>query len=400
MTSKPDATGAQGTSLEQATRLEIVRTTERLQEIGDAWETLWEQADAPVFQCHAWVAAWWHAVPDPHRRGLMIVLAWSGDRLDAVMPLAICRLHGIRVLEWAAKDYSDYCDVLLRPCTDPALAVRMWDYVSAQGGFDAAYLPHLLPTATATTLTRRTTGGLALHPHHRQATSLRVVGRWENGQAWFDSQSGNARRNYRRALKSLSEGAKVEFRRLGPGEQLGPALQRCAELKRAWCARNGLIAPLFDEGSPMLPALAQVLADKNLLHVFVLERDGIIVAITINLVQHDTMMAYVTTYDSAFERGSPGYILLYDYIRWAIDQGATCIDFLCGDEDYKYRFANQQVTLASFVGGRTLLGKMALQSDRVWHAVQSYRSRHQRPTSKAAPRANDERAGTEAVAER
>ncbi|MFC0242458.1 GNAT family N-acetyltransferase [Rhodopseudomonas telluris] len=393
MTSKPGAPGAHGE------RLEIVRTSERLQQIGDAWETLWEHAGALVFQSHGWVAAWWHAVPDPERRALAIVLAWRGDTLDAALPLATCRQHGVRVLEWAAKDYSDYCDVLLRPGVDPAVVARMWDYVTADGGFDAAYLGHLLPTATAAALTHRASG-LTLHPHHRQATSLRVVGPWTSGQAWFDSQSGNARRNYRRALKNLSEGASVEFRRLGPDEPLGPALNRCAELKRAWCARNGLVAPLFDEGSPMLQALAQVLADKQLLHVFVLERDGVIVAITINFVQHDTMMAYVTTYDATFERSSPGYILLFDYIRWAVDHGATSIDFLCGDEDYKYRFANQQVTLASFVGGRTLLGKAALQSDRAWHAIQTYRSRAQQKSSRTAPPSEDQRAGAEAVSDR
>uniref|UniRef100_E6VQC9 BioF2-like acetyltransferase domain-containing protein n=1 Tax=Rhodopseudomonas palustris (strain DX-1) TaxID=652103 RepID=E6VQC9_RHOPX len=395
MRNVPGAAGLRGE------RLEIVQTTERLQEIGTAWETLWEQSGALVFQSHAWVAAWWRAVPDPQRRTLFVVLAWRDDTLDAVMPLATCSLHGVRVLEWAAKDYSDYCDVLLRPGVDTVLIERMWDHASAQGGFDAAYLGHLLPTAAATTLSRRTSrSGLMLRPHHRHATSLRVVGPWASGQAWFDSQSGNARRNYRRSLKNLSEGANVAFRRLGPDEPLGPALQRCAELKRAWCARNGLIAPLFDEGAPMLQALAQVLADKNLLHIFVLERDGVVVAITINLVQHDTMMAYVTTYDSAFERSSPGYILLFDYIRWAIDHGATSIDFLCGDEDYKYRFANRQVTLASFVGGRTLLGKAALLSDRAWHALQTYRSRHRRPASKAASRESGERDGTEKVAER
>ncbi|WP_420134706.1 GNAT family N-acetyltransferase [Rhodopseudomonas sp.] len=393
MTNKPGAAGPQGE------RLEIVRTPERLQQIGPAWEALWEQSGAFVFQSHAWISAWWHALPDQQRRSLVIVLAWRDDTLGAVMPLATCKLHGVRVLEWAAKDYSDYSDVLLRPGTDTALVGRMWATVNAEGGFDAAYLGHLLPTAVATALTRRTAGGFALHPHHRQASSLRVVGPWPNGQAWFDSQSGNARRNYRRSLKNLSEGAKVEFRRLGPGEQLGPALQRCAELKRAWCKRNGLVAPLFDEGSLMLPALAQVLADKHLLHVFVLERDGVIVAVTINFVQHDTMMAYVTTYDATFERSSPGYILLFDYIRWAIDHGATSIDFLCGDEDYKYRFANQQVTLASYVGGRTLLGKAALQSDRAWHAVQSYRNRTKSPPKPAAP-ADDRRAGTDAAAER
>lgn len=386
-------TSIAGAARPDGERLEVVRTAGRLQQIGGAWEALWDRARALVFQSHGWVSAWWGALPDPERRELFIVLAWRGDTLEAVLPLAICRLHGVRVLEWAAKDYTDYCDALLQPGADPALVRRMWNHANAEGGFDAAYLGHLLPTATANTLTGAADGrGLVLHPHHRQATSLRVVGPWPSSQAWFDSQSGNARRNYRRSLKSLSDGAEVVFRRWPQGEPLGPALQRCAELKRAWCARNGLIAPLFDEGSAMLPALAQVLADKGLLHVFTLERDGVIVAITINFVQHDTMMAYVTTYDASFERSSPGYILLFDYIRWAIDHGATTIDFLCGDEEYKYRFANQEVTLPSFVGGRTLLGKAARQSDRAWHAVQAYRARAKGRPSQAEASHDDKRA--------
>ncbi|NEV76558.1 GNAT family N-acetyltransferase [Rhodopseudomonas sp. BR0C11] len=381
-------------------RLEIVQTGERLQEIGPAWEALWNHTGAVVFQSHAWIAAWWHALPDRERRKLFIVLAWRGDTLEAVLPLAICRQHGVRVLEWAAKDYSDYCDALLQPTADPSLLERMWDYSHAHGGFDAVYLGHLLPTAAVRTLANNKSGyRRALRPHYRHATSLRVVGPWASSQAWFDAQSGNARRNYRRSLKSLSEGAEVEFRLLSPEEPIGPAVRRCADLKRAWCERNGLVAPLFDEGSPMLETLAQVLADKGLLRVFVLERDGVIVAMTINLMQHDTMMAYVTTYDAAFDRSSPGYILLFDYIRWSIDHGATTIDFLCGDEDYKYRFANQQVTLASFVAGRTLLGEAALQSDRAWHTLQTYRGRMQSGLSRAK-RFLDKRPASQAAADR
>lgn len=385
-------TSGPGGAAHQGERFEIVRTDERLRQVGEAWEGLWQRSGALVFQSHAWVSAWWGALPDPERRELFIVLAWREDTLEGVLPLAISRLHGVRVLEWAAKDYTDYCDALLPPDADPAVVGRMWAHANARGGFDAAYLGHLLPTAKANVLTGLTGRGLSLRPHHRQATSLRVVGPWPSSQAWFDSQSGNARRNYRRSLKSLGDGAEVVFRRLPQDEPLGPALHRCAELKRAWCARNGLVAPLFDEGSAMLPALAQVLADKGLLHIFTLERDGVIVAMTINFVQHDTMMAYVTTYDAAFERSSPGTILLFDYIKWAIDHGATTIDFLCGDEDYKYRFANQEVTLPSFVGGRTLLGKAALQSDRAWHAVKQYRARSQTPPPKAAAPTEDKRA--------
>lgn len=384
-------TTAPGAANLDSDRLEIVRSLERLHEVGPVWEALWMEADALVFQGHAWIAAWWGAVPDRDRRELFVVLAWRGDTLQAVLPLATCRWYGVRVLEWAAKDYTDYCDGLLRPGVDRDLLRRMWDHAVASGGFDAAYLTHVLPTAAATVFTDRGLGSAGgLRPYHRQASSLRVVGPFASSQTWFDSHSGNARRNYRRSLKALGENAKVRFRLLPPDEPIGPALQRCAELKRAWCERNGLVAPLFDEDSPMFAALVGVLADKKLLRIFTLERDGVIVAMTVNFMQHDIMMAYVTTYDAAFERASPGTILLFDYIRWSIDHGATTIDFLCGDEDYKHRFANQRVTLKSFAAGRSLLGNAALSADRAVHRVKRLRDRRVNK-SKTFPAALDAR---------
>ena len=113
-------TSIAGAARPDGERLEVVRTAGRLQQIGGAWEALWDRARALVFQSHGWVSAWWGALPDPERRELFIVLAWRGDTLEAVLPLAICRLHGVRVLEWAAKDYTDYCDALLQPGADPA----------------------------------------------------------------------------------------------------------------------------------------------------------------------------------------------------------------------------------------------------------------------------------------
>ena len=45
---------------------------------------------------------------------------------------------------------------------------------------------------------------------------------------------------------------------------------------------------------------------------------------------------------------------------WAFDRGLPEVDFLCGDEPYKFRFADARTELASFVGARTLLGRGAL----------------------------------------
>ncbi|TPN70645.1 GNAT family N-acetyltransferase, partial [Mesorhizobium sp. B1-1-5] len=176
------------------------------------------------------------------------------------------------------------------------------------------------------------------------------------------------------------------FRLLAPDEPMQPVLDRLAEFKRKWLAARGHESNLFDEGSPALAALVAVLAREGLLHVFVLECAGMVVAVSINFVQRNTMMAFVTTYDPDVERASPGMVLMMDYIQWSIDRGLTMVDFLCGGEDFKRRFATQSVTLDSVLGTRTLRGTLAALADRTLHAG---RELHQRlrpdPRQKPAP---------------
>lgn len=350
-------------------RLEIVRSAERLAAVGPAWTALWRGSGALVFQSHAWVAAWWTTVPDAERRSLRIVLAWRGEALAAVLPLATCRRRGLRLLEWAAKDHTDYGDALVAHDADPGLLRRMWRHLSAAGGFDLVYLNRLLPEAAARALLDpAAAAGVRLRPNHRREVSFRVVGDWPTGAAWLASQSKKTRQNYRRGQKFLGDAGALRFRLLPPDAPMAPVLARLAELKRAWLAGNDLESNLYDAGSPALAALVRVLAEAGLLRAFVLECDGVIVAVSINFVQAGTMMAFVTTYDPAFERGSPGMVLMMDYIQWSIDRGLHAVDFLCGAEAFKSRFATTCVTLDSVMGRRTLPGAAAMMLDS-WNLV-------------------------------
>jgi len=350
-------------------RFETIRSAERLAEIGPAWMTLWAQSGAMVFQSHAWVSAWWASAPDRERRGLAIVLAWRGDDLVGVLPLATVRRKGFRVLEWAAKDCSDFGDALLAVRTDYNLVRRMWLHAGRSGGFDLAYLNRLLPDAAARTLLQSEGGGVRLRLNHRNEANWRVRGPWKSGQAWFDAQSKKTRQNYRRGQKFLAERGQLDFRLLGPEEPLEPVLDRLTLFKRAWLQRQGLASTAFyDEGSRALQAMVQVLAETGLLHAFVLECGGAVVAVSINFVQSGTMMAFVTTYDPEAERASPGMVLMMDYIMWSIDHGLHTVDFLCGDEGFKSRFGTQSLTLASMTGARTPQGAAAQIVDRAQHA--------------------------------
>ena len=367
----------------RADRVEIVTDGARLAEIRPAWDDLWSRTDGLIFQSHAWISAWWQTLPDRERRQLRIGLVWNGDRLDAVMPLCVHKRRGLRFLAWAANSYSDYEDILATSDCPPATLQRLWADLTALGGYDIALLNRLRPDARARSLQD---SGVrpALQLNHRSEVSHRVTGTWSSGKAWFDSQSKKARQNYRRKQATLAEFGTPQFRLLGPDEPLRPVLERLSALKRQWLDARGRSSTLFEEGEVALSALVEALARAGVLRLFVMEVDGLIVSISVNFEQHGSLMAFVTSYDPAFERGSPGTLLMSDYIMWAFDRGLHTVDFLCGAEAFKQRFGTAAVTLATLAAPGSLLGRAVLALDRVRHAV----AQRRQPAPITAPAAD------------
>jgi CelD/BcsL family acetyltransferase involved in cellulose biosynthesis len=352
----------------RADRLEIVTDAARLADIAPAWDELWFRTDGLVFQSHGWISAWWQTVPDRDSRQLRIGLVWNGDRLDAVMPLCVHKRRGLRFLEWAANSYSDYEDIIAAHDCPPATLKRLWTELTALGGFDIALLNRLRPDARTRKLPE-TGARPVLTPNHRSEVSHRVTGAWTTGAAWFDSQSKKARQNYRRGQAAMAESGIPQFRLLAADEPLGPVLARLSALKRKWLDARGHTSALFEEGEVALSALVDAMARAGVLRLFVLEVDGLIVAISINFEQHGSLMAFVTTYDPAFERASPGTLLMSDYIMWAFDHGLHTVDFLCGAEAFKLRFGTDAVTLGTLTAAGSLRGRAVLALDRGRHAL-------------------------------
>ena len=146
---------------------------------------------------------------------------------------------------------------------------------------------------------------------------------------------------------------------------------------------RGRTSTLFEEGEVALSALVEALAHAGLLRLFVLEVDGLIVSISVNFEQRGTLMAFVTSYDPAFERGSPGTLLMTDYIMWAFDRGLHTVDFLCGAEAFKRRFGTEAVTLGTLTAPGSLRGRVVLALDRAHHALEQRRRRRQPDTAEA-----------------
>lgn len=366
-------------------RLEIVTDAERLAAVGPAWTKLWEATGGLIFQSHAWVSRWWQTAPDRDERQLRVGLLWVGDELHAVLALATHRRRGLTILEWAGVSHTDYCDILKSDRCDTEALERLWHQLHRQGGFDVAFLSRLQPDAAALGLSG--SGFSHLRRDRRTELSHRITG-WADGQAWFNGLSKKARKNYRRSWKLLEEQGPVDFHLLTQDESVEPVLERLMVLKRNWLEAQGLNSTLFVQDMSALRALVGVLADAGMLHLFVLKCGEDLAAISVNFLQNGTMMAFLTSFDPAFERGSPGTLLIQEYTRWSFDHGLTAVDFLCGAEAFKTRFATDAVSLATLSAPGSLKGRLALAMDGARHSMQKAR-RHFEGKPAGAPLADE-----------
>lgn len=327
-------------------RFEIIEDSERFAAIHAPWQTLWTTSNGGVFQSHAWIAAWVsHAGP---AFKLRIGVAWKDDRLVAVLPLAVRRYYGIRILEWAAQSLSDYCDCF----GDLTAATSLWKMIQSRG-IDVIRLKNVGPEAKA---------NLFLHESRLITKAddccMQVESLWPDGSAWFRTLNKKKRSNHTRGLKKLGELGlvAVEYHRTVP---VG-LIEHLVALKLGWLHAHELSSPLVENGPMLLMSLAQALAAVDKLCIVLIRCGDAVVAASINAVETTHLLAFFAAYDPKYDRCSPGILLMNEYTKWAFDNGFTVIDYLRGAESYKFEFTTKQVSLFSFLGARTLRGNLVL----------------------------------------
>lgn len=359
-------------------RTEVVTDAARLHEIAKPWQALWQRGDAHVFQSQPWVAAWWDGARENRDNRLAVTLAWDGDRLAGIMPCAVHRRRGLRMLSWAAQLFSDYCDIIVDPeYQSHTVSVSLWDGLRKAAGFDITDFKQVRPDAVAYPLLRQITRSQGSGATSEKELCLRIENRWPDGHAWFRSLGKKGRNNFTRGRRILSElGGELQVAIHTEAADLEPIMDRLIALKRDWLQRQVPDSPLLGPDGDLLKRLICAAADTGRLMVFVVKTGGVIATGSVNFIYDDRMQAYLTAYDSAYDRASPGMMVMIEYTRWAFDRGMKEVDFLRGDEPFKFRIANAELGLSRFKHGHTLLGRMAAGVDR-WHS--SLRGASRRP---------------------
>ena len=340
---------------------EIVTSPVAFIRLADDWNELWQGAHGAIFQSHAWIGAWLQGDPGAKKWRLHIAVARRDGRVAAILPLAIRRYHGVRVLEFAAQRFSDYCDGI----GPPDLLQDLWSEVIQQGGFDVVRLRNVAPEAATRPALASTP--LSFLTEDEDEMSLRLRSVWPNGDAWLRTLNKKKRSNHARGRRMLAELGDVTIERY---QQAMPVdvIRQLASLKTQWLRDTEAESALLDGGPGLLVALAESLAKVGRLHAFVVRCGGEVVAGAINATHGKRVWAYFSAYDPKFQRVSPGILLMTEYTQRALDDGFEEIDYLRGNETYKFEFATMYARLSRFTGAVTTPGRLALSVVRLQEA--------------------------------
>jgi CelD/BcsL family acetyltransferase involved in cellulose biosynthesis len=374
-------------------RIEVVTDLEQVIAVEAAWQDLWQRAGGRIFQRYDWVTTWMVAMRERRDARPLVAFAWDGTTLVGVLAFAIHRRSRLRMLHWAAQLFSDYCDCLIDPAVPSGpLLTDLWNAIWRTGGFDVVNLQQVRPDAVCRPFLDGLIDG-PLQAGERTERCMRIENQWENGEAFFRSLNKKGRNNHTRGKRILAElGGDVCFEVVEPGADIDPLIAEITRLKDVWLRATDPTSPLLDVDAPVLRAMLKGAWESGLARLFLLRSGGALVAASVNFVYANRMEAYFTCYDAAYERASPGTILIVEYTMWSFDRKLTLVDFLRGEEAFKFRMANAETVLDSYSGSKTLMGQIAVSGHR-WLS----RRRLARAEGAAAPVEELETAGSAAA---
>jgi CelD/BcsL family acetyltransferase involved in cellulose biosynthesis len=302
------------------------------------WNDLVEEMECPeVFYTHQWALAMSRAYS-----GLllpMLVLAYEGEKLIGVAALATDPAQ--KTASFLSSTSADYCDLLGRA----EHRAELLDAVFAELG--RAHVPGIaLTSVPADSATMKALRPVAVKHGYRlfvrpTAVCAQVDLGSEGERVELKTALGK-KKIFRHSMNSLAREGNVSFSHLVTWDAIEPLLAHFSTAHVARFLAMGRISNLVTaRRRALLADLARSLSGPGWLVLSRLQVADRTIAWNYGFQFKGIWFWYQPTFDTAYERLSPGHCLLSKIISEACDNsGMRVVDLGLGAEGYKERFAN------------------------------------------------------------
>jgi CelD/BcsL family acetyltransferase involved in cellulose biosynthesis len=312
--------------------------------IGAEWRALEPRAIGSVFQSFAFVDAWCEVAAAGFGQEPLIVTGRRHGALIFVLPMAIIRRHGVRVLTWLAQGCANYGMALVEAKAFDAIdAPAVQQLLKAVARVGQAHAVHLEAQPLHW-------GGrdnpFAQGRHARlDANDTFVLPLEEDFCGQYNRLFAiSSRSRLKRKKRKLLQNFDVSYARITDAAQRESMLNWFLEQKRQRLSEKGR-PNIFENQTiqKLLFTLASTMADFD---IDKLSADGEPLALDMTIRAGETAFMINTAHAGPrFSRYSPGSLLLHWLVAALHGRGVRLLDFGPGDVAYKRDWRPQVIPL-------------------------------------------------------
>lgn len=325
-------------------QLEIVRTSDQLDDLAEEWNYLLTYCASHVpFLRHEYISTWWRTLGGgewSHGDLYVVVARHEDGTLCAVAPLFFTdnKEGETALMLLGSIEISDYLDVIARPQDLSTFMGELLEHLSgpeapAWQSLDWYNILESSPTLPALKAAVDLKGWSYEQERFDHCPYIPLPGDWETYLAGINKkQRHEIRRKMRRAEKS---GQSVRWYIVEDKATLDAEFEGFMRLMEQDVKKKAFLTEVMYE---QMWAIVREAYSADWLQLAFLEIDGEKAAGYLNFDYDNRIWVYNSGIDYRFSSLSPGWVLLGHLLKWANEHGRDAFDFMRGDEDYKYRF--------------------------------------------------------------
>jgi CelD/BcsL family acetyltransferase involved in cellulose biosynthesis len=324
-------------------QISFVRDVEDFSSLSDAWNRLLERAATNVpFLRHEYLKAWWFTLGGGEwESGELWIGVGQDDHgaLQGIAPLFLSRTpEGEQVLMlMGTVEISDYLDIIAPMEKTHIFVEALFAELGEKGvvGWDVLDLyniPEASPSLQALEAAAQKRGWSITRELLQPCPVVTLDGTWEDYLARLEKKQRHELRRKIRRAEARPGG--VRWQIIGPDDDLEKAIETFMSLMAFHPAKDDFLTAEMSIHFPLMMRMAHA---NGWLHLSFLEVDGEAAVGYLNFDYLNRLWVYNSGMDPAYISLSPGWVLLGYLIQWAIENGRGEIDFMRGDEKYKYQ---------------------------------------------------------------
>ena len=309
-------------------------------ELGDRWDELCRSAEAMPFSTPQFGEAWWSVFGEAGESELELVGLENGTgELVGLAPLKRCGSH------WTfAGDHevSDYLGPVAKQGQESRLVSAVLDQLDAAGAGSAEFRGIEPGSDWVEAFDAATERGWQVEvAEEAVCPTIEIDGGWDD---YLGSLRSRDRREVRRKLRPLRQlrGA-VGFEAV---ESPSDVAARMPEFMAMMAESRGDKAVfLTDEMRMFFERLSSSLSEAGWLRLYVMSVSGEAAGMVLCFVARNQLLLYNSGYAPKFRDLSAGLASKVLCIRDAVERGMSSVNFLRGDEPYKYELGGKDAVV-------------------------------------------------------